>query len=390
MRITHLARKWGPVFGLAQRYIFRTVFLSFLGALLILTAIIWVNQALRELNLVTANNQSMAVFLTVSGLSIPIVAAVIAPVAMFIAMLFSLNKFGGDSELISMSAAGLSRRQMLSPILISAVVVALFVATLTLWIIPAAAKSLRDIVTRVRADVVANFVREGQFLTFDRNVTFHFRERSGDSLQGIFIHDARDEREAIVYTAEKGRTLQAEGRSYLVLDKGTAQRLRPGSAGGVVTFERYAIDLSQLSGDIAAIAYRPRERGTADLLTADPRDPTVAAEASRISAELHDRFSAPLYPFAFALIAFAALGAPRTTRQGRGKAIGLAILAVFAVRTAGFAVTTRIARSPDLAPLAYVVPVLGALIAAFVVWRGAELGRLLAPRPPRRPAGAGA
>jgi lipopolysaccharide export system permease protein len=358
--------------------------------LLILTAIIWVNQALRELNLVTANNQSIAVFLTVSGLSIPIVAAVIAPVAMFIAMVFSLNKLGGDSELISMSAAGLSRRQMLAPVLVAAMVVALFVASLTLWIIPTAAKSLRDIVTRVRADVVANFVREGQFLTFDRNVTFHFRERIGDSLQGIFIHDARDEQQAIVYTAENGRTLQAEGRSYLVLDKGTAQRLRPGNAGGVVTFERYAIDLSQLSGDIAAVAYRPRERGTADLLTADYRDPAVAAERSRIAAELHDRFSAPLYPFAFALIAFAALGAPRTTRQGRGKAIGLAILAVFAVRTAGFAVTTRIARSPDLAPLAYVVPALGALIAALVIWKGSEFSRLFAPRPSRRPAGAGA
>ena len=67
-------------------------------------------------------------------------------------------------------------------------------------------------------------------------------------------------------------------------------------------------------------------------------------------AELHDRFMAPIYPFAFAALTFAFLGAPRTTRQSRNFSIGGSILAVFGLRMAGFACSVMAVKSP-LAPL---------------------------------------
>ena len=59
---------------------------------------------------------------------------------------------------------------------------------------------------------------------------------------------------------------------------------------------------------------------------------------------------APIYPFAFAALTFAFLGAPRTTRQSRNFSMGSAILAVFGVRMAGFACSVMAVKSP-LAPL---------------------------------------
>jgi lipopolysaccharide export system permease protein len=60
---------------------------------------------------------------------------------------------------------------------------------------------------------------------------------------------------------------------------------------------------------------------------------------------------APIYPFAFAALTFAFLGAPRTTRQSRNFSIGGAILAVFGLRMAGFACSVMAVKSP-LAPIA--------------------------------------
>jgi lipopolysaccharide export system permease protein len=59
---------------------------------------------------------------------------------------------------------------------------------------------------------------------------------------------------------------------------------------------------------------------------------------------------APIYPFAFAALTFAFLGAPRTTRQSRNFSISSAILAVFGLRMAGFACSVMAVKSP-LAPL---------------------------------------
>ncbi len=68
-------------------------------------------------------------------------------------------------------------------------------------------------------------------------------------------------------------------------------------------------------------------------------------------------------------IGIAALGTARTTRQGRGMAIAIAVIAVIILRIGGFAVSSLIVRTPMAVPLAYAVPLLGALAGFFVLLR---------------------
>ena len=53
-------------------------------------------------------------------------------------------------------------------------------------------------------------------------------------------------------------------------------------------------------------------------------------------AELSDRITAPLYPLVIAVVTFAYLGAPRTTRQSRNLSLLSAIGAVALLRGMGF------------------------------------------------------
>ncbi len=52
-------------------------------------------------------------------------------------------------------------------------------------------------------------------------MTFHYREKAGDALVGIFMQDRRDPTQPSIYLAERGRTVEAEGQSFLMLEKGT-------------------------------------------------------------------------------------------------------------------------------------------------------------------------
>ena len=107
----------------------------------------------------------------------------------------------------------------------------------------------------------------------------------------------------------------------------------------MVTFDDYTIDLSQFMHAVSTMK-RPNERTTAQLMAPDPKDHADPALLGHIRSELLDRLASPLYAFAAGLIAFAALGEARTTRQGRGLAIAGAILAFAGVRMLGFAATT--------------------------------------------------
>jgi lipopolysaccharide export system permease protein len=362
--------------ALIERYIFKTAIGAFFACLLGLTAVIWITQALRELDLITGKGQTIIVFLIVTGLSLPAMITVISPVALFIACVYTLNKLNSDSELIVMSAAGMKPLKIMRPFLVLALFVSTLVGAMTLYVMPASFQGLRDVITRIRADFVANLVREGQFTTLDKGLTFHYRERSGQALLGIFMQDVREPGKVLVYIAERGQTMESEGRSYLVLEKGSIHRQistaqKTGAAAGqdssIVAFERYALDLSALTPEGGDAVYKPRERTTWGLIFADSNDAYVQANTGRFRAELHDRFSAWLYPLAMMLVAFAALGDPRTTRQGRGAAIATAIIAVGLLRIAGFAASSAAIRSPLAVLAIYAAPFLTCLGALLII-----------------------
>lgn len=363
--------------GLIDRYILRNVVGAFLACLSALTLVIWITQILKELDLVTGKGQTIGIFLVVTLLSLPALITIIAPAALFIATLYALNRLNGDSELIVMSAAGIPPSRLLRPFAMFTVVVTLAIGVMTVYLMPQSFNSLRDLVTKIRADFVANIVKEGQFTTLDTGITFHYREKSGDALLGIFLQDQRDRNKVVVYIAERGQAVDVKGQSYLLLETGSVQRQEPGSRdSAIVTFERYAIDLSVFAQEGADVIYKPRERSTLALMAPDPNEPYFKLQEGRFRAELHDRFSAPLYCIAFMLIAFAALGEARTTRQGRGAAILAAIVAVVLVRVAGFAASSAVVRSQAAVLGVYGAPLAGCLISLVIIFYGNGLGRL--------------
>ncbi|MFI4995436.1 MAG: LPS export ABC transporter permease LptF, partial [Hyphomicrobiales bacterium] len=374
------------------RYIFKTVCVAFLAVCLALAAVIWVTQALRELDLITGQGQSILVFLTFNILSLPTLIAIVAPVALFAATLSTLNKLNGDSELIVMSASGIAPVRLAMPFVVLALLVAAFCAWLSISVIPESFRALRDLISHVRADVITKVAQEGRFTVLDSGITFHFRERKGEALEGVFMEDSRDPDKPSVYLAERGHTVSMDTASFLVLEKGYVQRGQgAGKDPAMVTFDRYALDLSQLAQDAEQTIYKARERSTADLFNVDSNDAFAQLTAGRFRAELHDRFSAPLFPFACMMIAFAALGSARTTRQGRGKAMAAAIIAIVALRIVIFGISSLIVRSPWAVPLAYLVPLGVTFAAAIVAFRLGWLTSLIAsqigrPRDPLKAA----
>jgi lipopolysaccharide export system permease protein len=93
-------------------------------------------------------------------------------------------------------------------------------------------------------------------------------------------------------------------------------------------------------------------------------------QSGRFRAELHDRLSGWLYPLAMMLIAFAALGDARTTRQGRGLAVVSAVVAVVALRIAGFAASSAAVRSPVGVIWVYLAPLTAIVVAGVIAIEG--------------------
>jgi len=323
--------------SLIDRYLIRQIGVTSFWALFALSGVIWISQALHDIDLMTTQGQSVLKFLIMTILTLPSMAAIIAPVALLIGLIVTLNRLNAESELAVLASAGISSFRLLKPLVIAAFVAALFTGTLTLKLMPESMQLWRLMITQIRSDFLTKIIKAGRFNELEANVIFHYRERAGDTLLGLFIQDKRDRDLILVYVAERGRIVNGASGNYLVLENGSVQRETPRNRdASIVAFQRYALDLTQLAPGNGELTFSPHERLSDDLMKAYLSGRETSAELLRIETELADRFATPLYVFPFACLALGFLGRPRSTRAHRMNAVLYTIAGASIIRIAGF------------------------------------------------------
>lgn len=370
----------GP--GSISRYIFATTFGAFAIVLFSLTSVIWITQALRDIDLMTSRGQTVLVFLGITGLIIPMLVLVIAPIALMIAVMHAIGRLSNDSELIVMNAAGMSPWLLFRPFLYLAIFVSAMMSVIGAWLGPLGLQTLNEWANEVRADLVSNIVQPGRFNGFERGLTFHIRERLPNGmLLGVFVDDRRNPKERATFLAEQGTIVKDERGTFLVLETGSVQRLeivqqKKGQKGApvkekdptIVNFERYALDLAQAPTDQTIQRISARDRYIWELLDNDPEKTKL--QAGQVRAEMHDRIFAPIYPIVFTIITFAYLGAPRTTRQGRAMSIVGAAVVIAALRLIGFVVIVLCVRYPFMLAIQYALLAAATVFGLIAIHRG--------------------
>ena len=190
-------------------------------------------------------------FLQMTMLSLPSLMALIAPNAMLMASLYTLDRMNGDSELIVMTASG-------APVWRIGASLFLMSGSGLLGILLANCSSSRRAcgrcapsITQVRADLISQVLQPGRFSSPEAGLTFHIRDRSpnGDLL-GLLVHDERDAKQVMSYLAERGRIISNDEGSYLVMFDGYVHRFNEEDVSKgvqIVAFDQNMLDLSELA-----------------------------------------------------------------------------------------------------------------------------------------------
>src|SRR5580692_9475970 len=101
--------------GSIGRYMFRSTMGAFLITLVSLTVVIWFTQAMRDFDLITTQRQTLLVFVGITGMIVPLLVMIIAPIALMMAAAHVLNRLSADSELVVLNAAGVSPWRLMAP-----------------------------------------------------------------------------------------------------------------------------------------------------------------------------------------------------------------------------------------------------------------------------------
>jgi lipopolysaccharide export system permease protein len=191
------------------------------------------------------------------------------------------------------------------------------------------------------------------------------------------MHDTRDPKLAQSYLAENGLIVKQGKTSYLIMTHGhILRRTDIKEPPQIIVFDKYAVDLERFESKSAeAEDLRPRERYFDELVNPDPKSPSFIGEPGKFRAELHERFSNPLYPFAFVMIALAAVGQAQSTRQNRSQRLIYGFVIGTVCRLGGLAMSNVVVGSAKAVIVLYAIPV-GASAVALLMMATATQPRL--------------
>lgn len=361
---------------LIESYIFTRMLRAFVMTLVVLAATVWLSQALREFDLVSAMGQTVATFLQITLLLLPALATVVSPVAILIGVIYTFRTLNDGSELVVINAAGTPQSAVLKPVLLVGLIGAIIMASMTLYFAPLSLRIWRVLITDVRGNIITTILREGEFMALAPGLTFHLRRRAPDgTLEGIFMSDSRDPEATVNYLAERGAVLDNPLGVFLVMKNGTIQKSskKDRASGSIIEFTSYAYDLSSFSAQSATPPFTPQERTTAYLINPDPKDRFYQQSPGKLRSELHYRLTAPLNAIVFAILPLIFLGQAETTRQQRSATIGIAVASVVGFGAAQF-VLTGAAEDHLIAAIAlYLLPVAAIAAGIGMVLAGRQL-----------------
>lgn len=292
----------GKVLSQIDRYLSRQVLVALIAASGGLTALVWLTQSLRFVELVVNRGLSFVVFLHLTGLLIPSFVAIILPITSYIVIQFVYQRLSTDRELTVMRAAGLSPWALARPALLVALVATALGYALTLSIVPASLSGFRDYQWQIRNRLAAFLIQEGVFTPISEKLTVYIRSRETDgTLRGILVDDARDPTAHATILAERGRLVEGPTGPRVVLLDGSRQQIdHQNGRLNMLTFKQNEIDLADATKDTGARLPDMSEVSLGELL--DPH-PVFERDRSKWYAEGHRRLTLPLTTMSYAMLA---------------------------------------------------------------------------------------
>ena len=209
-----------------NRYVLRQLLGPFAFFTLALTGVVWLSQSLRFVDWIFNKGLSTGFFLYMTALLLPNLLAIVLPIALFAAIVFTYHRLSAESEIVVMSAAGVGPWPLARPALLLAVLVTGLGYALSLYLMPLGQRSFKMLKTELKTDLSHVLLQEGTFNTVTSGLTVYIRERrSGGEMRGILVHDSRNENRPTTMMAEQGALVRTDAGPRLVLVNGNRGRL---------------------------------------------------------------------------------------------------------------------------------------------------------------------
>lgn len=315
-----------------DRYVFRQSLTATIFVTLVLTALVFLIQCLKFLDLIVHSGASGLAIWGQTFLIIPGFFEVILPIGTVAGVLFVYNRLMVDNELIVLRALGFSPARLARSALVLSILLAGLLFVTMAWIAPIAKTEALAIRKEIKAQISALIFREGIFNEAGEGVMVYIRERDKEgNLLGLIIHDGREKTKSpTTIIAERGVLVTSDDGQQVVVYNGSRQEVSPDTGVlRILDFDRYIVDLPEEKERTTPRWQEPDERTFNNLLS-QAQSGSGESLDNRLAFrnEIQKRILTPLLIPGFVIIGLSALLFGSYDRRGQTRRIIVAVALV--------------------------------------------------------------
>jgi lipopolysaccharide export system permease protein len=282
-------------------YYFAQEFLkNYLSILFAFGLIIWITQAVRLLDLIGEEGNSVTTYFLYILSILPKFFSRISIIIFFISFVVTISKFEEHNELRALWFSGLEKKKFINYLLRSTVIFVLILIIIRCFIVPHFSNYSRYLLLNTGVGAIGPLLKQNNFNNPLKKITIYVGKKNQiNELEDIILfEDDANIKKTIV--AKSGVVINENNKNLLVLVEGSIQEERKDRKISILDFDKTTLDLSQYSKKTVDY-YKFNEMFFLELVKRFNNKNEL--QPSNIIGELNDRIVMPLFIPSLVLLA---------------------------------------------------------------------------------------
>ena len=280
-------------------YFIREFLKNYLSILFAFGLIIWITQAVRLLDLIGEEGNSVKTYFLYALSVMPKYFSKISIVIFFISFFVTVIRFQEHNELNALWFSGLEKKKFLNYLLKSSILIIAILIIVRSFIIPYFSNYSRYLLLNSGVGAIGPLIKQNNFNNPLKKITIYVGKKNQiNEIEDIILFEENSDFKKTII-AKSGVLINENNKNLLVLVDGSIQEERKDKKISVLDFDKITLDLIQYNKRAVAY-YKFNETLTIELLKRlnDKNDTQYA----NVVGELNDRIIMPLFMPALILL----------------------------------------------------------------------------------------
>jgi lipopolysaccharide export system permease protein len=228
-------------------YFIKEFLKNYLSILLAFGLIIWVTQAVRLLDLISEEGNSIKTYFLYILSTMPKIFSKISLIVFFISFAVTISKFEDHNELRALWFSGLEKKKFINYLIRSSIILIIILVIVRCFIVPYFSNYSRYLLLNTGVAAIGSLIKQNNFNNPLKKITIYVGKKNQiNELEDIILfEDSADIKKTII--AKSGVVINENNKNLLVLVEGSIQEERKDKKISILDFDKTTLDLNQYS-----------------------------------------------------------------------------------------------------------------------------------------------